>query len=174
MNTTIPISTVQTTSSGSPAADSNFRSQVSPGSRQGHAFPSSFHPPPSCFQAFFFFFAHHHLASWTTHQNCPFEIRKGSRNQKSSCAVPARGREGTAFEALSSFLNPLLNTHPLTGAGSPPHYPCPSAGGRWNSWLSISLPVMRLPLGAANTNQAGSRLPALQAMPATSCLPSFS
>lgn len=171
MNTTIPISTVQTTSSGSPAADSNFRSHVSPGSRQGHAFPSSFHPP--VFRPFFFFCTPP-SGKLNNTSKLPFWNKEREQKPKVKLCSSSQREGRTAFEALSSFLNPLLNTHPLTGAGSPPHYPCPSAGGRWNSWLSISLPVMRLPLGAANTNQAGSRLPALQAMPATSCLPSFS
>lgn len=166
MNTTIPISIVQTTPSGSPAADSNFRSQVSPGPRQGHASPSSL-----MLSGLFFCTPPSGKAEHTS--KLPFWNKE--RDQKPKVKLCSSSlREGrTAFEAPSSLLNPLLNTHPLAVAGSPPHYPCPSAGGRWNSWLSISLRDQASP-GAANTNQAGSRLPALQTVPATSCLPPFS
>lgn len=57
-----------------------------------------------------------HTTIWQTEQTSQLPLwNKGSRNQKSSCAFPAWGREQTAFAAPSSFPKPLLNTHALAG-----------------------------------------------------------
>lgn len=104
-NTTMSIFIIQTTPSGSPTADSNFGSWVSPGPSQGHASPS-----PRAFGPFFFFV---HTTIWEAEHisELPFG-NQGSRNQKSSRAFPARGRE-----------EPPLRLHPLFQTPSPTPIP---------------------------------------------------
>lgn len=144
-------------------------------------------PSPILSGLFWLFFFFLHTTIWQAKHisKLPF-WNKGSRNQESSCAFPARRREKTAFAGPSSFPKPLLNARPLAGCSTQepsPRTPTPEQGGG-KIPSSASFPGMTLLPGAANANQAARLPPSAPQVPlqkirdsfylATSCLSPFS
>lgn len=157
---------IQTTPSGSPTADSNFGSWVSPGPSQGHASPS---PVLSGL----FFLCIPPSGKLSTYQNCPLEIREAETQSQAVRFQP----EGEKNRLCGS----ILCSKPLPQHPSPRWTPSRASlpqSGQEGKFPAQQLAGTTLLPGATDTTQAdsGSQSPSLpgRLLWATFCVPGAS